>query len=66
MATRIQNGIPKWSLPKSPWPIVKETLNKQQLLTIVNNEEKVKHWLQNKTIINTICVPNKIVNFVVK
>lgn len=46
--------------------IVKENLNKQKLLKIVNNEEKVKNWLQDKIIINTICVPNKIVNFVIK
>lgn len=46
--------------------VVKENLNNQELLKVVNNEEKVKHWLQDKTIIKTICIPNKIVNFVVK
>lgn len=46
--------------------LVKNNLNKQELLKKVNNEEKVKHWLHNKIIIKTICIPNKIVNFVVK
>lgn len=46
--------------------VVKENLNNQELLKVVNNEEKVKYWLQDKTIIKTICIPNKIVNFVVK
>lgn len=46
--------------------VVKANLNQQQLLNIVNTEPKVKQWIQNKVIVKTIYIPNKIVNFVIK
>jgi len=45
---------------------VPHNLKEAETLTLVNNLAKVKAWLATKTIIKTICLPNKIVNFVIE
>ena len=45
---------------------MKENLTKEQTFELVLQDEKVKSYLQNQTIVKEIYVPNKIINFIVK
>tara|TARA_Y200000002_G_scaffold312144_1_gene269331 strand:+ start:197 stop:2710 length:2514 start_codon:yes stop_codon:yes gene_type:complete len=44
---------------------VKSDLNKEKTISIAMNDKKIKKYLQNKSVIKEIYVPNKIINFVV-
>lgn len=59
MAVQI-NGKTKTTLT------VDVNLSIETIKKIVNDDPRVKLWLQNKTIIKIICIPNKIINFVIK
>ena len=45
---------------------VSATLDKDGLLEAAKNDEKIKAWLDGKTLVKEIVVPGKLVNFVVK
>ncbi len=45
---------------------IKKTLNKEEILKLAVDDEKIKSLIQNKHIIKKIFVPLKLVNFVVK
>ena len=40
--------------------------SKEEMLAEAKNDEKVRTWIDGKTIIKEIVVPNKLVNIVVK
>jgi len=50
---------------RSKVEISRET-SKDEMLEIALNDEKIKHWLEGKTIIKKIAIPGKLVNIVVK
>ena len=46
--------------------IVKKDINENELLKMVNSNEKIKNFIINKKIMKKIFVPNKIINLIVK
>jgi len=44
---------------------IKSKLNKEKVIDIAINDKRVRKYLENKTIIKEIYVPNKIINFVI-
>ena len=44
---------------------VKSDLNKEKIISIAKNDVKIKKYLQDKSVIREIYVPNKIINFVI-
>ena len=40
--------------------------DKEAVLNAAKNDEKAKSWLDGKTVVKEIVVPNKLVNIVVK
>jgi leucyl-tRNA synthetase len=45
---------------------VKKDINENELLKMVNSNEKIKNFILNKKIMKKIFVPNKIINLIVK
>ena len=45
---------------------VNKDISKDEMLCIALDDDKIKHWVDGKTIIKKIAVPNKLVNIVVK
>ncbi len=41
-------------------------LSKEEMLALAKNDEKIQYWIEGKTIVKEIVVPDKLVNLVVK
>ena len=46
--------------------IVKKDINENELLKMVNSNEKIKNFIINKKIMKRIFVPNKIINLIIE
>ena len=45
---------------------VEKGASKETLLSLARDDEKIRSWLEGKTIVKKIVVPDKLVNIVVK
>ena len=45
---------------------IKKGLDEKELLQIVNEDKKLQNYIKDKTIKNTIFIPNKLVNIIIK
>jgi leucyl-tRNA synthetase len=45
---------------------VKKNITENELLNIINNDEKINNFIMNKEIIKKIFVPNRIINIIIK
>ena len=45
---------------------IKKDSSKEELEELAMNSEVIKKWLEGKEIVKVICVPNRIVNIVIR